>query len=69
MTSTAVAGEALWTQWIRRSTRLDGSAQPMRGVASLGVIDGRAAWGPFHLETVDNENTGVDAGLTRIVEP
>lgn len=69
VTSAAVAGETLWTEWTVRGTRPDGSAHLMRGVVLFGVRDGRAAWGRFYLEPVDRESSDVDAAVTRIVEP
>jgi ketosteroid isomerase-like protein len=67
--STAVAGETVWTEWTMRGTRPDGSAHLLRGVVLFGVRDGRAAWGRFYLEPVDDEGTDVDAAVTRIVAP
>ena len=69
VTSAAVAGETVWTEWTMRGTRRDGSAHLLRGVVLFGVRGGRAAWGRFYLEPVDRESSDVDAAVTRIVEP
>jgi len=46
-------GSTVWTEWVMRGTRLDGTAHEMRGVIVFGVDDGLAAWARFYLEPVD----------------
>jgi ketosteroid isomerase-like protein len=69
VTSTAVDGDAIWSEWEMRGTRPDGQPHLMRGVIIFGVQDERAAWARFYLEPVDAGEGGVDAAISRIVQP
>ena len=40
----AVADDAVWTEWEMRGTRPDGSPHLMRGVIIFGARDGLASW-------------------------
>ncbi|MEY2458822.1 MAG: hypothetical protein QOG30_652, partial [Acidimicrobiaceae bacterium] len=63
VTSTAVDGDAIWSEWEMRGTRPDGQPHLMRGVIIFGVQDERAAWARFYLEPVDTGEGGVDAAI------
>jgi ketosteroid isomerase-like protein len=69
VTSTAVDGDAIWSEWEMRGTRPDGQPHLMRGVIIFGVQDERAAWARFYLEPVDTGEGGVDAAIGCIVQP
>jgi ketosteroid isomerase-like protein len=62
-------GDAAWSEWEMTGTRPDGSPHLMRGVIIFGLRDGRAAWARFYLEPVDAGDGGVDAAISRIVDP
>lgn len=66
---TAVDGETVWSEWEMRGTRADGQPHLMRGVIIFGFADGRARWARFYLEPVDPGEGGVDAAISRIVDP
>jgi ketosteroid isomerase-like protein len=66
---TAVEGDVVWSEWEMRGTRPDDQPHLMRGVIIFGLADGRAAWARFYLEPVDPGDGGVEAAVSRIVDP
>jgi ketosteroid isomerase-like protein len=64
-----IEGDAVWSEWEMRGTRPDGQPHLLRGVIIFGVADRRAAWARFYLEPVDPGEGGVDAAVSRIVDP
>jgi ketosteroid isomerase-like protein len=62
----AVDGDTVWTEWDMSGSRRDGAAFAMRGVAILGVTQGRLAWVRFYLEPVEEASGDVDAFTSRV---
>jgi ketosteroid isomerase-like protein len=62
-----VDGDTVWTEWDMAGSRRDGAAFAMRGVAILGVTQGRLAWVRFYLEPVEETSGDVDAFTPRVV--
>ena len=56
----AVDGDVVWTEWVMRGTRRDGSAHRMAGVIVFGVDGGLIRWARFYLERVDEGEATVD---------
>ena len=65
----AVDGDAVWSEWEMRGTRLDGSTHRMCGVIIFGVRDGRAHWARFYLEPADDIGENVNEAVRRVVSP
>jgi ketosteroid isomerase-like protein len=61
-----VDGGTVWTEWDMAGSRRDGAAFAMRGVAILGVADGRLAWVRFYLEPVEETSGDVNAFTPRV---
>ena len=49
ITRSAVAGDAVWTEWEMRATRPDGQPHLMRGVIVFGIEDDEIAEARFYL--------------------
>lgn len=49
----SVDGDSVWTEWVMRGTRRDGTAHHMSGVIVFGVIDDLIHRARFYLEPVD----------------
>jgi ketosteroid isomerase-like protein len=64
-----VDGDAVWSEWEMRGTRLDGSAHLMRGVVIFGVRDGRASWARFYLEPAQDTGEDVNEAVRGAVSP
>jgi ketosteroid isomerase-like protein len=65
--SSAVDGDAVWSEWEMSGTRRDGTKHLMRGVIVFGIEAGRATWARFYLEPVDEMTAGVDEAVRRQV--
>ena len=63
ITSSAVNGDAVWTEWDMRGTRRDGTPHQMRGVIVFGVRDDLITWGRFFMEPVDAGAGSVDEAV------
>jgi len=59
----AIDGDAIWTEWEMRGTRVDGHAHLMRGVLIFGVHDDQITWGRFYLEPVDESDIDINASV------
>jgi ketosteroid isomerase-like protein len=64
LTSAAVAGHLVWTEWEMSGRRRDGQAHLMRGVVIFGVAGGRATSARFYLEPVDLSDGDVNAAVS-----
>lgn len=62
-------GDTVWSEWVHRGTRADGSPHLMRGVIIFGVRDAVIATARFFLEPVDDTGDGVDVAVQRQVRP
>ena len=63
---TAVSGDAIWSEWEMRGTRVDGAPHLLRGVLIFGVHDDLISWGRFYLEPVDtNDDEDINASVGR----
>ena len=67
--ASAVAGDAVWTEWEHRGTRPDGTAHLMRGVIVFTVRDGAIATARFYLEPVDLSQVSVNDAVREQVAP
>jgi hypothetical protein len=67
--ASSVTGETVWSEWVHRGTRPDGSAHTMRGVVVFEVVEGMAQSARFYLEPVDLDRTTVDAAVRHQVDP
>lgn len=65
----SVDGDVVWSEWQMSGTRPDTSPHLLCGVIIFGVRDGRAAWARFYMEPVESGGDGVDAAISRIIEP
>ncbi len=63
-----VDGDTVWAEWDMSGSRRGGAAFAMRGVAILGVAEGRLAWVRFYLEPVEEASGDVDAFTRRVVD-
>ena len=68
ITRSAVAGDAVWTEWEMRGTRPDGQPHLMRGVIVFGIEDDEIAEARFYLEPVDADPSDVNAEIARVVQ-
>src|SRR4051794_14214724 len=59
VTSYAVSGADVWSEWELSGTRVDGTRHLMRGVIVFGLDGDRAAWARFYLEPVEDDGTDV----------
>ena len=55
-----------WSEWRWAGTRQDGSSLDMAGVISLGVRDGRIAWGRLYVEPVQAAEETIDEAVQRM---
>jgi ketosteroid isomerase-like protein len=67
VTARSVAGSRVWSEWEMSGHRPDGSWHHMRGVMIFGLREGRAEWGRFYLEPVDEDETSIDEAVRRQV--
>jgi len=65
--ASAFDGSTIWTEWEMRGTRLDQSAQCMRGVIVFEVAGGAATRARFFLEPVDEGTGTVDDAVAEQV--
>ena len=56
-------GDAVWTEWEMRGTRLDGARHLMRGVSIFEVADDAFAAVRFYLEPVELTGVAIDAAV------
>ena len=63
----AVDGDAVWTEWEMRGTRVDGAPHLMRGVIIFGVDDNELTWARFYLEPVDDGDADVNTAVGRAI--
>ncbi len=61
--STAVDGDAVWSEWAMSGTRADGSAHRMAGVIIFGVSGPEISSARFYLEPLDEGVGGVDQAI------
>ena len=59
--------DGVWTEWEMHGTRRDGEAHRMRGVVIFGVAGAEITDARFYLEPVDDDTSGVDAAIDRLV--
>jgi ketosteroid isomerase-like protein len=59
----SVDGDTVWTEWVHRGTRPDGSPHHLCGVMIVGVGDDTIAWTRFYLEPVDQNETMADEAV------
>jgi ketosteroid isomerase-like protein len=59
--------DGVWTEWEMHGTRPDGQAHRMRGVVIFGVAGAQITDARFYLEPVDDDVSGVDAAIDRLV--
>jgi ketosteroid isomerase-like protein len=62
-------GDTVWSEWLHRGTRADGTRHLMRGVIVFRVRDAVIATARFFLEPVDDVGDGVDLAVRRQVSP
>ena len=67
--ASVAAGDTVWSEWIHRGTRPDGSPHLMRGVIIFAVRDGLITSARFFLESVEDSGDGIDAAVRRQVSP
>ena len=67
VTSAAVDGQTVWTEWEMSGTRSDEGAFLMRGVVIFTVSAGLIASARFYLEPVEHSSGDVDAHTRRVV--
>jgi ketosteroid isomerase-like protein len=65
----AVDGDAVWSEWEMRGTRLDGSVHLMRGVIIFGTRARRASWARFYMEPAQDSGEDVNEAVRRAVSP
>ncbi len=65
----SVTGDTVWSEWVHRGTRPDGSAHTMRGVVIFVTAEGVATSARFYLEPVDPDSSTVDTAVRRQVDP
>ena len=58
-------GDTVWSEWVHRGTRSDGTAHEMAGVVIFGVQDGLASWARFYLEPVQPGEGGHEQAIAR----
>jgi ketosteroid isomerase-like protein len=63
MVDSASSGDALWTEWEMRGTRVDGAPHLMRGVSIFKFNDGQFTSVRFYLEPVEQGGLGADAAV------
>ena len=66
---TSVTADTVWSEWVHRGTKPDGSVHLMRGVVIFGVESGRATWARFYLEPVQHGGGGVADAVRSQVTP
>jgi len=59
----AIEGDAVWTEWEMRGTRVDGAPHLMRGVLIFGVHGEHITWGRFYLEVVDESDVDINVSV------
>jgi ketosteroid isomerase-like protein len=64
--STAVDGDAVWSEWAMAGTRADGSTHRMAGVMIFGVRGAEIASARFYLEPLDEDGGGVDDAVRQV---
>lgn len=62
-----VSGDAVWSEWEHRGTRVDGAEHLMRGVIIFGVLGDAISWARFYLEPVDEAGEDADAFRERLI--
>lgn len=67
VTSRAVEGDVVWTEWAMSGTRRDGAPHAMAGVVIFGVRDDRIASARFYLEPVEQDSGDVNAAVESVV--
>ncbi len=65
--STAVEGDAIWSEWAMSGTRGDGSPHRMAGVIIFGVRGDEIASARFYLEPLDDRPGGADDAVRAVV--
>jgi len=65
--SSAIAEDAVWSEWEMAGTRSDGGEHLMRGVIIFDVRGDRIARARFYLEPVDPGAEGIDAAIGQLV--
>jgi ketosteroid isomerase-like protein len=59
-----VAGDTVWSEWVMRGNRRDGSPHHLRGVILFGVDQAQLVWARFYLEPVqDADGRTIDAAV------
>jgi ketosteroid isomerase-like protein len=58
-----VTADAVWAEMEMSGVRRDGTQHLMTGVSIFGVVDGRAAWSRFYLESVEQGGPGIDVAV------
>jgi ketosteroid isomerase-like protein len=64
--STAVEGDAVWSEWRWHGTHQDGSPLDMAGVMICGIRDGQIAWARLYLEPVEEGAAGIEAAVREL---
>lgn len=62
-----VDGDAVWSEWEHRGTRVDGVRHLMRGVIIFGVGDEAISWARFYLEPVEEGGEDANAFRERLI--
>jgi hypothetical protein len=65
--SSAIAEDAVWSEWEMAGTRSDGGEHLMRGVIIFDVRGDHITRARFYLEPVDAGAEGVDAAIGQLV--
>jgi len=63
----ALAEDAVWTEWEMTGTRPGGGKHWLRGVFIFGVANALLQWGRMFLEPVDESSLDMDAALRQQV--